>query len=79
MAKHYLGRAEVKPKYRLSFIDRWSTNLGLVTAFTKLIQQELLKFPPEDQKNVLLLFTAHSLPLSVNAFFIAFLNYFKYL
>ena len=46
-----------------SFIDRWPTNDGLVQAFKEQIEIELAKF--ENPNEVVLLFSAHSLPLSV--------------
>ena len=48
---------------RWSFIDRWPTNEGLVQAFKEQIESELAKFEQPD--DVVLLFSAHSLPLSV--------------
>lgn len=47
-----------------SFIDRWPTNEGLIQAFKEQIQIELSKFDKPEE--VVLLFSAHSLPLSVN-------------
>lgn len=47
-----------------SFIDRWSTNEGLIQAFKEQIEIELAKFENPDE--VVLLFSAHSLPLSVS-------------
>ena len=49
---------------RWSFIDRWPTNAGLVQAFKEQIESELAKFDQPD--DVVLLFSAHSLPLSVS-------------
>lgn len=49
---------------RWSFIDRWPTNDGLVQAFREQIERELAKF--EQPNEVMLLFSAHSLPLSVS-------------
>jgi len=46
-----------------SFIDRWPVNEGLVQAFKEQIEIELAKF--NNSKDVVLLFSAHSLPLSV--------------
>lgn len=63
----YFQNKQRSPSFHLSFIDRWSTNSGLISTFTQLIEAEVRKFPPERQQSVLLLFTAHSLPLrSVN-------------
>jgi len=48
-----------------SVIDRWPTHKGLVQAFVESIKQEILKFPKEDQDDVVILFSAHSLPMKV--------------
>lgn len=66
LARYYLERNIEKPPFRLSFVDRWPQNPGLVAAFKSLIENELKQFPAEKRDSVLLLFTAHSLPLSVN-------------
>lgn len=50
-----------------SFIDRWPLNDGLIDAFVESIQTELRKVPETQRDNVVLLFTAHSLPLKVVA------------
>ncbi len=41
-------------------------NTGLVAAFKQLIEAEIGKFPHDRQSDVLLLFTAHSIPLRVS-------------
>lgn len=48
-----------------SVIDRWPTHPGLVRAFAESIQAEILRFPVEDQDDVVILFSAHSLPMKV--------------
>jgi len=48
-----------------STIDRWPVNSGLVDAFAETIREEIAKFPEGDQDDVVLLFSAHSLPLKV--------------
>jgi ferrochelatase len=50
---------------RWSVIDRWPTHPGFVQAFVKSIKEELKKFPEEVQKDVVILFSAHSLPMKV--------------
>ena len=50
---------------RWSVIDRWPVHQGLVDAFAKNIEAELVKYPEEKRKDVVLLFSAHSLPMSV--------------
>ena len=72
MAEYYLKQANRQQGVKFSFIDRWSTNEGLVQAFADRIQNELNEFAPEERNEVVLLFSAHSLPLSVS-FFLDFL------
>lgn len=48
-----------------SVIDRWPTHPGLVEAFTKNIEAQLDTYPVNVRKDVVLLFSAHSLPMSV--------------
>ncbi|XP_071140754.1 ferrochelatase, mitochondrial-like [Mytilus edulis] len=48
-----------------SVIDRWPTHPGLVDAFADVIQKELDRFTPEQRDDVVILFSAHSLPMSV--------------
>ncbi|XP_065830926.1 ferrochelatase, mitochondrial-like [Oscarella lobularis] len=50
---------------RWSIIDRWPTHPGLVKAFSALIKKELEKFPENVQDDVVILFSAHSLPMKV--------------
>ncbi|KAI4272431.1 MAG: hypothetical protein L6R35_006482 [Caloplaca aegaea] len=48
-----------------SVIDRWGTHPGLVEAFAQNIEAQLATYPEEERKNVVLIFSAHSLPMSV--------------
>lgn len=48
-----------------SVIDRWPTHPGLVEAFAKNIEAQLDTYPQDVRKDVVLLFSAHSLPMSV--------------
>ena len=48
-----------------SAIDRWHTHPGLVESFKQTIEAELQDFPEEDRKDVVILFSAHSLPMKV--------------
>lgn len=48
-----------------SVIDRWPTHPGLVETFADHIKDKLQEYPPEDRDKVILLFSAHSLPMSV--------------
>ena len=48
-----------------SVIDRWPVHSGLVEAFAQNIEAKLAEYPEERRKDVVLLFSAHSLPMSV--------------
>jgi len=48
-----------------STIDRWPTHQGLIKAFAQTIVDELELFPTEVKDDVVIVFSAHSLPMSV--------------
>ena len=48
-----------------SVIDRWPVHAGLVEAFAQLIEARLDTYPTHKRDQVILLFSAHSLPMSV--------------
>lgn len=48
-----------------SVIDRWPTHPGLVDAFAENITAVLATYPPEIRDTVVLLYSAHSLPMDV--------------
>ncbi|KAI9696442.1 MAG: ferrochelatase hem15 [Candelina mexicana] len=48
-----------------SVIDRWPVHPGLIEAFAQNIEAQLATYPEEKKKDVVLLFSAHSLPMSV--------------
>lgn len=48
-----------------SVIDRWPTHPGLVEAFARNIEEQLKTYPEDRRDRVVLLFSAHSLPMSV--------------
>lgn len=48
-----------------SVIDRWPTHAGLVEAFAQNIEAALQTYPEADRDKVVLLYSAHSLPMSV--------------
>lgn len=50
---------------RWSVIDRWPVHPGLIEAFAQNIEAQLATYPSEVRKDVVLLFSAHSLPMSV--------------
>ncbi|XP_049651782.1 ferrochelatase, mitochondrial isoform X2 [Accipiter gentilis] len=61
----YYNKKGEKPKMKWSIIDRWPTHPLLIQCFTDHIQKELNLFPPDKRKDVVILFSAHSLPMSV--------------
>lgn len=48
-----------------SVIDRWPAHPGLVNAIAKNVEDQLATYPEDKRKEVVLLFSAHSLPMSV--------------
>ncbi|KAK0715796.1 hypothetical protein B0H67DRAFT_581630 [Lasiosphaeris hirsuta] len=48
-----------------SVIDRWPAHPGLVEVFARNIEEKLAEYPEERRKDVVLLFSAHSLPMTV--------------
>lgn len=46
-------------------IDRWPTYPGLIEAFAQNIEEKLQTYPEEKRDDVVLIFSAHSLPMSV--------------
>jgi protoporphyrin/coproporphyrin ferrochelatase len=63
--KRATGEAQPEGAITWSVIDRWPTHPGLVEAFAKNIEDQLATYPEETRKDVVLLFSAHSLPMSV--------------
>jgi hypothetical protein len=49
-----------------SIIDRWATHPLLAKTVADRIRTELIEFPSEVKNDVLIMFSAHSLPLKVN-------------
>jgi len=60
-----MGRLGMANEFKWSVIDRWPTHPGFVRAMAKMVQDGLEQFPEEERDGVLLLFSAHSLPLSI--------------
>jgi ferrochelatase len=61
-AAAHLGLREA---FEWSVIDRWGTHPRFLEAMTETVRQGLAQFPAEAREDVLILFSAHSLPLSV--------------
>ncbi len=60
-----LDRTGLRDRFRWSVIDRWPTHPGFVGAMAEQIRLGLESYAAAERDNVLLLFSAHSLPLSV--------------
>lgn len=51
---------------KFSLIERWATHPLLIKTVADRILTELKQFPADKQKDVLIIFSAHSLPLRVS-------------
>lgn len=59
------GNADPSGSIQWSVIDRWPTHSRLVEAFARNIEDQLKTYPEDKRSGVVLLFSAHSLPMSV--------------
>jgi len=59
------GRTGLEPAFRWSVIDRWPVHPGFIAAMAETVREGLEQFAPEERDRVLLLFSAHSLPLHI--------------
>jgi protoporphyrin/coproporphyrin ferrochelatase len=59
------ARLRLRDSFKWSVIDRWHTHPGFIDALADTVRNGLAQFDAPDRDNVLLLFSAHSLPLSV--------------
>jgi ferrochelatase len=59
------GDIDAEGSIKWSVIDRWPVHPGLTDAIAKNVQDQLATYPEERRKDVVLLFSAHSLPMSV--------------
>ncbi len=64
-AKTSLEHSEPDGAIRWSVIDRWPVHPGLVEAIAGNVEAQLATYPPDRRAGVVLLFSAHSLPMSV--------------
>uniref|UniRef100_A0A8C4R989 Ferrochelatase n=1 Tax=Eptatretus burgeri TaxID=7764 RepID=A0A8C4R989_EPTBU len=62
--RHYASRGN-PPAMKWSVIDRWPTHSGLVEAFAHNVHKEIECFPEDVREDVVILFSAHSLPMAV--------------
>ncbi|KAK9471150.1 uncharacterized protein V1510DRAFT_217878 [Dipodascopsis tothii] len=58
-------RLDPEGSIKWSVIDRWPTHKGLAQTFASNIRDQLETYPEAERKDVVLLFSAHSLPMSV--------------
>lgn len=58
-------RTGLSDAFAWSVIDRWPTHPGFIAAMTQTVREGLDQFAPEERRDVLLLFSAHSLPLRI--------------
>jgi len=58
-------RVNLHERFTWSVIDRWPTHPGFVDAMTETVRQGLAKFDDDAQDDVVIVFSAHSLPLDV--------------
>ena len=59
------GEVDPAGSINWSVIDRWPSHPGLVEAFAQNIEAQLKTYPEDRRKEAVLLFSAHSLPMSV--------------
>jgi ferrochelatase len=59
------SRTGLRDAFEWSVIDRWPVHRGFIAAMTETVLDGLEQFAPADRQRVLLLFSAHSLPLDV--------------
>jgi len=58
-------RTGLQAAFQWSIIDRWPVHPGFIEAMTETVREGLSRFAPSVRDKVLLLFSAHSLPLDV--------------
>jgi ferrochelatase len=59
------GRTRLEGAFRWSVIDRWAVHPGFIAAMAETVREGLEQFAPAERDQVLLLFSAHSLPLHI--------------
>jgi protoporphyrin/coproporphyrin ferrochelatase len=59
------GRAGLRDAFQWSIIDRWPVHPGFIDAMSETVRTGMEEFEPGDRSKVLILFSAHSLPLDV--------------
>ncbi|XP_037573856.1 ferrochelatase, mitochondrial [Dermacentor silvarum] len=61
----FCSKQQLLSKAKWIFIDRWPVHNAITQAYADIIKEELKKFPEEVRQQVVLLFSAHSLPMKV--------------
>src|SRR6476646_1139768 len=59
------SRTGLADAFQWSVVDRWPVHPGVVEAMAETVQKAMRQFAPEQRQKVVLLFSAHSLPLDV--------------
>jgi ferrochelatase len=59
------ARTGLRDSFEWSVIDRWPVHTGFINAMTETVRDGFAQFDPADREKVLILFSAHSLPLDV--------------
>jgi protoporphyrin/coproporphyrin ferrochelatase len=59
------SRTGLRDAFQWSLIDRWPVHPGFIEAMSETVREGLMDFSPADRDKVLILFSAHSLPLDV--------------
>lgn len=62
---HRVLKSETSTPIKFSVIDRWADEPGLAETFAAHITKSLSEYPDNERDKVVLLFSAHSLPMSV--------------
>lgn len=61
----FCSKRQLLSKAKWIFIDRWPVHDAITQAYADIIKEELKKFPENVRQQVVLLFSAHSLPMKV--------------
>jgi protoporphyrin/coproporphyrin ferrochelatase len=59
------SRTGLQDAFEWTILDRWPVHPGFIEAMTETVRDGLDQFTPSDREKVLILFSAHSLPLDV--------------
>jgi ferrochelatase len=58
-----LDRLNMTNDFKWSLIDRWNTHPGYIDAVAQRVRMGLAQFAPEDRDKVIIMFSAHSIPM----------------